>query len=79
MDPEKDTDLEKDLEMDPESKLNPWQSGLQIAKSVLGIAKSQLWISKSVVAFAIGLPQFCNKLQNCQACGIPISNFYWWL
>jgi hypothetical protein len=70
-DPEKYQEM--DLETDPEShpklgsELDPdsWQSALQIAQSA--------------VAFASGLPQFYNKLRNCQACSIPLSNFYCWL
>jgi hypothetical protein len=64
MDPE--TDLELDPEKDPETdwELDPdsWQSALRIAKSV--------------VTFATGLLQFHNKLRNCQASGILLSNFY---
>jgi hypothetical protein len=33
-----------------------------------------LQIAKAVVALATGLPQFNNKLRNCQACGILLSN-----
>jgi hypothetical protein len=67
MDPEKDP--EPDLDLDPETdwelELDSWQSALRIAKSA--------------VAFATGLLQFHNKLRNCQASGILLSNFYFWL
>jgi hypothetical protein len=73
LDPKKDP--ETDSELDP----NSWQSGLQIAQSALQIAQSALRIAKSAVAFATGLPQCHNKLRNCQAYGIPLSNFYFWV
>jgi hypothetical protein len=63
--PDPELDLEPDSELDPDSEL-----------SHVSQRSKSLQIAKSVVALATGLPQLYTKLQNCQACGIPLANFY---